>query len=190
MNLYRATLADQTRTAHEALHDHFWISQLSQPTLTVDVYARLLTAYHRFYTTVELQREHRRQFGDLSLSGVIASLRADLDVLVPARSGPSDALALPYRTDAALLGALYVLHGARFGARILSRNVAQALPDAPQNYLLFAGPRTLWPSLLDALETTGQTPGQLRAMILGANRTFEAFGQHVTQQCEDQLHSV
>ena len=179
----RRDLAAATRQAHVALHGHPWISLLSGPALTRDSYAVLMRAYRQFYHGVEERRRTVGFFDDLSLASAVAALGEDLKELKRAKITSAPPTLPGFSTAPAILGGLYVLHGARFGAATLKGNVSAILPDAPVHFLGSPMPARLWRDLIDRLERTGQGASTRTAIIDAANATFGAFGDYVTACC-------
>lgn len=180
----RRLLAARTRAAHEALHLHPWIASLARPGLTHRRYRAVLGAYHGFFVGVESERERLVELPQLSLRPAITALASD--AATSRRDADRDsASGVPRLPDRpALLGALYVLHGAGFGASVLNRAVRTALPDAPRAYLGSATARETWRRLEDELEAYGGDDAACRRLIDGATATFSAFGRHVSRFCE------
>jgi len=180
----RHDLALRTAQDHQALHTHPWISSLAGPKLTAHRYMTLLSAYHAFFLAVEAQRLKLDAYPALSLRGPIDALASDL---------PAEAKAEPHSvvvdkvcpdTPPALLGALYVLHGAGFGAGTLNANVREVLPLAPREYLATGVSRELWRGLVRELNMLEADPADRDSLIQGAAATFREFGEFVTQYCE------
>lgn len=188
----RAILAARTRHAHEALHDHEWIGQLSSPALRYETYRSLLRAYYLFFHHVEETRHASRVFHALSLSQAIHALRRDLILMSAEDLGGAPHVPLTLTTDYEILGALYVLHGSRFGARILARNVSSTLPGVPATFLNCNVPKVQWNTLLKNLDRVGSSAQAVAPIVSAANRTFRAFGDHVTRSCtaQDDRQSV
>lgn len=180
----RADLARHTRADHEALHNHPWLSRLSQPGLSLPIYAAILRAYSALHFAIEAQRHALAVYPTLSLAPLCRALAADLDAL-PKHPGAS-LWPLPALREASdVLGALYVLQGARFGARSLRASVDRALPGAPRYFFDAEMPPRLWRDLVRALDAQG-ADGEGRARLLaGARRTFHAVGAAVSAACEE-----
>ena len=185
----RRFLARSTRQAHEALHVHPWLSRLSAPDLTVWVYADILQAYAEVHLAVEASRLRAGVNDRLGLAGRIAALRSDLAAMGrSADLGPTSALART-RDSAAALAALYVLHGAGFGGRVLSAHVAESLPDAPRRFLTMGTSAPLWRALTMALQDHAADERALRRMQASAEATFALVATTVSRHCSASGHS-
>lgn len=177
----RRILADATAADHEALHEHPYISRLAAPKLSKEDYGKLLAAYHAFYTAVEQARLRRHAFAILTLGPMIDALRQDMgDMRCTAQAPPNN---LMLETPQAVLGALYVLHGAGFGGRTLAVNLQRSLPGAPRRYLSAGTDKELWRELLACLDLSQEDEGSIARIIEGATQTFRAFGRFVSQSC-------
>lgn len=96
-------------------------------------------------------------------------LRDDLAALgldVPPAAG-----AIVLDTDAALLGALYVIEGSRLGGTLLKRSVAPGLPAT----FLGGGGSGAWRSLLTLLDDRLTTDPDRAAAIRAAGAVFDLF---------------
>ncbi|MEW9919689.1 biliverdin-producing heme oxygenase [Marimonas sp. MJW-29] len=179
----REDLARATAPAHLALHDHRWIGQLAAPGLSREVYRGILTAYRIVHEEVEDHRNATGLFEPLSLAPAVAALRADLDVL-----GPFPHPIPPPRdtelSAAGLLGALYVLHGAGFGARSLRAGAARNLTGAPLGYLTLGTSPALWRRLKTSLQDLAEDPPARARLERGARDTFGRVGETVSHICE------
>ncbi len=169
----RRQLAQDTCAAHQALHAHPVFGALDAPGVRMVHYRAFLAAMAAVHRLVERQRQIRGLFPELALTE--ASCALDTDV---AASGAQAALALvpalpPTQGGAAdLLGALYVLHGSRYGHGQLHRNVLARLPGAPQAFLALRPSRATWSQLCDALEVAGRSPAGRQALSTAAARAF------------------
>ena len=174
----RQALVLATRDAHEALHEHARIAPLMRSDLTVDVYRDLLIDYFILYTNLEAQRAAASWWPALSLEPLVSALRWDLsDLGTPRPAFERVETGLELASDDAVLGALYVLHGASFGASVIGSAIARTLPHSPCRF--FSRPQGLarrWRRLLASLETTGKAEPKRQAIIAGADATFLHFG--------------
>ncbi len=177
----RRAIADGTAEVHEALHHHAHIARLAAHNLQRDEYVAMLVSYLAFYTAVEEARLQTGGFDTLGLAPTIATLRQDIaDLKEPLRVEPPS-LNIPTRK--AVLGALYVLHGAGFGGRTLATTVRRVLPDVPCRYLSAGTDKGLWRDLTAELEKYQDDPKGTAQIIAAANETFHIFGAFVTKSC-------
>ncbi|MBA4763021.1 biliverdin-producing heme oxygenase [Sphingomonas sp.] len=104
-------------------------------------------------------------------------IRSDLADLGLAQPQPQpDALTLA--TDAAALGAIYVLEGARLGGALLARNVPM---DLPGRFIRSAPAPMRWRSLIEVLDKTLKTEAQRDAAIGAARAVFDLFWRGARQ---------
>ena len=104
------------------------------------------------------------------------SLKADL-----AEIGASCVPVRPpvFRSDAALLGALYVLEGSRLGARVILSRVVSCFAT---RYLRHGEGRRLWPIFLEILESDEDVRRHPNVAEDAARRVFEMFAQAMEPQ--------
>lgn len=175
----RARLAAATGEVHNALHHHPVLGALLSAELQPATYLSILIAYQRFFSAVETRRAELNAYPALTLSSPIAALNYDLQ-----RSGwgrPHDSLDARWlEDDAAVLGALYVLHGAGFGGRVLSRHVARSQPALPRRFLQTGPSRDTWRTLTNALDAVDAN--RYPSLETGAQRTFAHLAEEVTNQ--------
>jgi heme oxygenase len=170
MGAVRACLADHTRAVHEALHHDPVLSRLAQPGVPEADYRDALTAFSAFYRAVERVREEVQLWPQFSLHAECAALEQDI--------GPRDAARMDRRLftgparHAAVLGALYVAHGAGFGRASMRANVLCALPHLPHHFLRLPTSPTRWRALVAALEATSAEASDLAAARSGAALAF------------------
>ena len=170
MTAARAALRARTRALHDDVDRRFGGFDLACP----DNYARFLRAHAAAFLPVEAA---------LETAGIVdllpdwparrrgERLRADLiamDVPLP------PALASPPRlgSEAALLGAAYVLEGSRLGGALLARQVA---PGLPRDYLAAPQPPGGWRMLLEKLEATLYDEDRIAAATIAASAVFASF---------------
>lgn len=105
-----------------------------------------------------------------------ASLEADLSTLGLALPAP---VAFAPLTDAdEMLGALYVLEGARLGHAVLLRQLPQDAPTRGATAFLSHGQgERLWGAFLAVLAGHAPTQAGRERMVAAARRTFAAFEQ-------------
>jgi len=184
----RQMLATRTRKVHENLHVHPWIASLAKPGLTISRYGVVLGAYHDFYHHLEQSCSNHPLPECLSLRPARERLSLDLNSLAAVRLATSrPCVELTIDDPVELLGALYVLHGASFGARILNRNVRIELPDAPRHFLESSTAGDAWQPLIAELEAFANNELAREKLTHGAKATFVAFGTFVTRFCESEL---
>lgn len=177
----RKLLVNQTRQAHENLHTHPRIVPLMRHDLSKPHYAGLLADYYAFYSAVETIRHNQGWHPDLSLARQVSALSADLMSLdQPVHP------AMPYtpalHSEAACLGALYVLIGAQFGGHIIGTHIMTALPNASCHYFSrHSGDVAQWRQLLMTLETLPEHGPQRSATVAGAAATFDDFGHYLSR---------
>ena len=177
-------MAKATADAHAALHDHPWVSRLTLPGLTVQTYRRILSAYHIIYSEVEARRVAADVYAALSLGTAVSALAADISALGKGRARCECPVISDAMGPVEILGALYVLHGSGFGARVLNASVARNLPTAPRAYLAVGTSPDLWRQLKGALQVFAGDTEKLEKLIESANATFHRVGQLVTDLCE------
>lgn len=104
------------------------------------------------------------------------SLKADL-----AEIGASCVPVRPpvFRSDAALLGALYVLEGSRLGARVILSRVVSC---SATRYLRHGEGCRLWPIFLEILESDEDVRRHSNVAEDAARRVFEMFAQAMEPQ--------
>ncbi|MEM1268025.1 MAG: biliverdin-producing heme oxygenase [Pseudomonadota bacterium] len=175
----RTQLAAATQAEHEALHHHRWIARLMAPDLSEGEYRAVLSAYQAFYGAVEAARRRSGHFPDLSLRDALTAMEADLSGQTAAPISPIEHLQAPSKPT--VLGALYVLHGAAFGAGLIGAHIRATLPHMPCAYFSRRPSAPLWRHLVAAVEESG---AGLDAVTDSARRTFLRFGAEVTRQCE------
>lgn len=93
---------------------------------------------------------------------------AELGALPPPRDEPSPRLA----GAGAVLGAIYVLEGSRFGGATLARRLA---PSAPARFLGAAAHPQAWRTLIAGLDHHLAPKPELEAAIAAARAVFAAF---------------
>lgn len=177
----RTLLVEHTKQTHEDLHAHPRMVPLMQDNLSHPWYAALLTDYHAFYSAVESTRKAEGWHTELSLARQISSLQADL----AARNEPTSALNAysPHLNNQfECLGALYVLIGAQFGGHIIGTQIKATLPEASCQYFSrHDDDISQWRKLLASLEALPEHGPARAATLAGAKRTFEDFGQFLSE---------
>ncbi|MEM6819824.1 MAG: biliverdin-producing heme oxygenase [Pseudomonadota bacterium] len=166
----REALNVATRDLHQALHVHPVSLALLERAESGAV-RTLLRANLRFTSTLEAARETACCWSDLSLAAPRDALRRDLpDQDADCESPPPD-----YQNADALLGALYVAHGAQFGRQQL-RNAIEAGESKPlPEYFTLPIDQAAWRRLLTELEENGADPERFRTMVAGAKAAFRHY---------------
>lgn len=165
----RGVLRALTRAEHAAVDQLFLTFDLSEAT----GYRSFLMAQGSAHIAIEdalevagaarvLDDWPGRRRGDL--------LRADLAEIGPRPLHPVPPPA--FRTDAEILGGIYVLEGSRLGGAVLSRKVAA---DAPTRFL--AGPSFAgaWRSVQALLDRRLDSPSSIDAAVEAARACFRCF---------------
>ncbi|WP_299777070.1 hypothetical protein [uncultured Roseobacter sp.] len=162
----RAHVALSTRDLHETLHHDPVLGRLTAPDITPRCYRTALQVLQRFYEVVERAHQQAGIWPDLSLQMVCAQLQADV--------GPPQEVEtqLVYETEEALLGGLYVAHGASFGRSSFRANIAQVLPDAPQAFISARLGKQTWQSLVALMESRGCDAPAAERIERGAAQSF------------------
>jgi len=184
----RHALADHTRCAHESLHHHHWISRLTSPSLTKDLYFLILAAYLECYRHLERSRSSLGVYESLNLRDAVANLEFDTAGEIDGCKSVEITQNLTIDSPFSMLGALYVLHGARFGASILNRHVSSTLPDVPRHFLQNTTPTHQWRALVTEIELLTTDRKAQQELFNGADDTFTAFGRGVTEYCVAACH--
>ena len=184
----RGRLAQETRAAHEALHHHPYISRFMSDALQAPEYFTLLGSYRDFYRAAERRRAALDCWQELSLKPTIDRLEADLAAaprhsIPPAQEVDFSWVGHPVE----VLGILYVLHGARFGGRVIARSVNTTLPEAPTQFLRLGCDKEQWSDLVQAINDLDNEATSFAVLSIAANKTFEAFGQWVSAYYQEHV---
>jgi len=170
----RAQVSEKTRRLHEALHVHPVLSRISTADLNADQYLSVLSRYLTFFIAVESRRVASNLFAGQSLMGDISLLSADTKFI------PDDLPRLPPVDNKwACLGMLYVLHGARFGARVMQTKLRERFPQLPHHFFSQDTTPEQWRLLVLQMERAADDPQAIADMTQSAAETFEAFGDWV-----------
>lgn len=97
-------------------------------------------------------------------------LRSDLEALGAAEPEPIAAFA--FKTEAAALGAIYVLEGSRLGGALLKRELPAV---APRQFLEAPQPQGSWRKLLELLDASLYRTDLLEAAAEAAREVFQRF---------------
>ncbi len=164
----RFDLRAATSHAHERLDARFSTFDLAHP---VDYGAFLRAQAGAFFPMEDALDAAGAQnvIADWPERRRSAALRADLAALDLPEPAPVPVPALA--SDAAILGALYVLEGSRLGGAMLVRRV----PDTWPRSFLTSGNPTLWRALVGVLDERLSSPTDIAAASAAATSVFEAF---------------
>lgn len=164
----RAALKAATRSAHDALDRLFSRLDLSER----DEYASFLTAHAAAFLPVEdaltkggIERILPR-WPDMRRG---RQLRADIDALGLKMPPPVTPPAL--ESDAAMLGAAYVLEGSRLGGKLIGPGVGAGFPAS---FLTHKGPMR-WAEFVAVLDRELLLPDDLQLASTAAIATFGSF---------------
>ncbi len=165
------SVREHLRSATSALHAHVDRRASEMRLETAPGYARFLLTQASVVCPLEdaLERariarllpdwKERRRGGALS-----ADLREIGANCIPARPPV-------FKSDAALLGALYVLEGSRLGARVILSRVS----SSATRYLRHGEGRRLWPTFLEVLESNEDVRRHPGVAEDAARHVFEMF---------------
>lgn len=175
----RAALRAATAGEHERVDALF----AAYPIGGMEGYRRFLLAQASAFLPVEAALEEggiERLVPDWPARRRSAALLSDLAALGAAPPAPVPAP--PLGTDAAMLGALYVLEGSRLGGALLKR----AIPaEAPRAFLDAPQPKGAWRTFLEYLEKLLYESAQEDA-ISAARLVFDRFEAAGRHHMEDQ----
>lgn len=169
----RFRLREATAEQHEALHHHPLFSQLTAKDLHPCELLVVNLANLRLFQSIEAVRARQDVFKELSLAPQIAALSDDVGVC------RTIGISLELNCHASVLGALYVAHGAAFGAKVIAKNLATSLPDARSSYYQMNSAK-VWPDVCEALEALN--PSDVEAAIGAANAVFDVLSRAVSQR--------
>jgi heme oxygenase len=158
-----------TSDAHDRVDHAFARYDLNRP----GDYADFLTGHAAAFVPIEAALERGgavRFLPDWNLSRRAPLLAADLADL--GRAPPSPIEQPNYSSDAALLGALYVLEGSRLGGAMLRRTVP---PEQPSRFLSAVHSAGRWRTLVATLDRNLDTSAMLKLATDSALQTFGSF---------------
>lgn len=167
----RNRLRAATQPAHLDLHRHPLMVRLQAPDLTLAELKANASVTCAAVALVETHRARRQLWPELSLAEPLAALRREVPRAFVAEL--SDTV-MSFPCDAALLGALYVVHGSALGGAMLVKAVRSVLPDAPGFYFVPGNPPA-WQFLCRTLE--GLSGPELDACETGAIGMFNYYGR-------------
>ena len=168
----RSQIAERTAGVHEGLRANPALLKLASSQLTEAEYQATLCRFLTFFIAAESRRVALNCFSGHSLFPDICLLSADTGTI------PDDLPRLPLITDRwSCLGMLYVLHGARFGARMLQTKISAQLPDRPHHYMSQDQAPHQWRLIVLQMENAAQHPLRTEALAQSASETFVLFDQ-------------
>lgn len=166
----RARIAAATGPIHQALHGDPVLGALTRADLAPPTYRAALAVFCTFYQGVEREQHRMGAWPEFGLGAECQALVADLGAAAP----PTD---LRFGNGAALLGGLYVAHGASFGRGSFRANVARALPEASQVFVRLRSDPATWRALVAAMEDMGADPQGFADLANGARSAFGAVAR-------------
>jgi heme oxygenase len=165
-------VADATRAAHEALHQHSVLNRLLANDIDLKEYHLILVRHLAFYQAAEQTRDSFSLLPMLSVMPEIRLLQKD----APGRL-PNQRIEISMETPEQALGLLYVLYGSRFGARLIARSLRKSLPDEPHHFFGTPGKTAQWRQLLETMEGIQQDRSAVAETMRGAQEAFKLFGR-------------
>jgi heme oxygenase len=132
--------------------------------------------YLAFFIAAESRRVTLNCFPGHSLMPDISLLSADTGFI------PDDLPRLHLVTDKwSCLGMLYVLHGARFGAKLMQTNLCARFPELPHHYFAQEQTPSQWRLIVMQMERASQSPLQIDALAQSAAETYALFDQWMSR---------
>lgn len=176
----RVRLSRETADVHEALHSHPRLIPLSEKSISKPQFTALIGDYLAIYSALESRRAAMNWCVPLTLAAPVAALEADMVAFCSPSTIKRCFTAMP-ETEAHCLGALYVMLGAQFGARVLTANLAEAIPG-PRSAYFAPCTQTLavWRNLLRLLENVRRGSQDEASIISGAHAMFEELGRFLS----------
>ena len=166
----RQILLDSTHDAHRALHRDSIFRSLMNSGLSQTQYQRTLHVFKRLYDEIEESRVTWNTWHRFSVMAECAALERDLG---EARTRT----VLQFHSAQAVLGGLYVAHGAAFGRTAMYKSVQIQLPYASHAFLSLPMARTRWSAFLHCLECEGSEPVARKEIMNGAQQAFAAIAE-------------
>lgn len=164
----RSYVSAQTHNIHEALHHNPVLERLTNPAITGREYIIAMQVLSSFYQAVETERERLDTWDEFTLAGECKALSQDLT------GQPKTFVTLLFNDRAALLGGLYVAHGASFGRAQFRKNLCSNLPDVPQSFVNQRTDKNTWRALTDRMEHYSENTHNLASLLNGAKNSFQA----------------
>lgn len=175
------SLRRHTRAEHHGLENHPVMTRLVRPGLHIEDYAETLSALHP--AQQELEQLAATTIDHLTmtypLAPRVAWLEADLAHLGLSPPNPQGRDPELPATLPELVGLLYVLEGARLGARVIADKIHVSLGDAtPMAFFDHADGERAWPTFCDfAVKHCPMDEAGLA--IRAARRAFGHFRKHI-----------
>lgn len=164
-----AHLREATRLAHDRVDSAFGGYDLTDD----DDYAAFLLGHAAAFMPIEeaLDRGGAAQFvadwSESRRSQLLSQDLADLGIDAPCMIGPHS-----FESEAALLGALYVIEGSRLGGAMLRRSVPA---DKPSRFLSAVHSQGRWRTFVATLEESLHSNVRLHEATASALQTFALF---------------
>jgi len=170
----RSQIANATQQVHEALHVHPVVGRLIAPDISLDEYRAIMQAYMSFYQGAEVVRTRYALMPALSFEQDLECLNKDLG-----HAGIMAPSIIPVSSSLQSLGMLYVLHGSRFGAIAIYRNLKMALARHEHSFFRQRPDKFTWQSLLARLEEQQGQSADVSEITAGSKKTFGAFDKRL-----------
>lgn len=157
-----------TRDNHDRVDALFGRFDIAQP----EDYRRFLQAHAAAFLGVETALDEiglERLIEDWPARRRNALIRADIAAL---GDTPPDPVPFPIASDAAAIGAAYVLEGSRLGGAVLARRIGEGLPNG---YLATPLPAGAWRKFLEKLDSTLYEPSMVADAATAARAVFDRF---------------
>lgn len=167
----RQRLRRATGQIHDALHDHPVFGLLESPEISAGQYVCALRAFRSFFDGIENERLRHGRWAAFSLAEDCSALSLDVG------AGKSRAMPIEFHSAHALLGGLYVAHGAAFGRASLSKRVLTNLPRSSHAFFSLPVRSGRWRTLVACLECEGSAPESYSDIVQGARLAFSSVSQ-------------
>ncbi len=157
-----------TGQIHAELHELPMLRPLKSETISSDQYQRALIVFQSIFRSIEDERSRYRKWAEFSLKSECSALLKDL--------GPGETcdMRITFHCENALLGGLYVAHGAAFGRAVFCQTVRTSLPASLQAFASLPISAERWQSLLTCLERKGRQSKARAEIVGGAKLTFSS----------------
>ena len=172
----RSQVSEKTTQHHAALRASPVMKRLESAQLSHDEYLNLLDRFLSFYIAAESRRVALGCFPGHSLIPDICLLSADTGII------PEDLPQMPTVTDKwGCLGMLYVLHGARFGAKMLQTTICTQFPAVPHHFIAQEQTPHQWRLIVLQMENAAHDHARIDAMTRSAKDTYTLFTQWISE---------